>query len=203
MTQYCQQIPLVLNHDWATTIAAMRKLEAINEASERKSFKSVTTRSLGYQEDHKLGAYGMISRHNTNPEWLMGRSGIVDKTMPWLTELLDALKEANPTGCWVGSMRGNVDKHKDNFKDQCALNYIIECEDSTAHTWIDDGNIREEYPSIPHTAWLINAQVPHGISNVGQRFTFSIRFDKPYEDVKTWLLANSNNLTFGNKEIKQ
>lgn len=203
MTKHCHQIPIVINHNWSTTLAALRKLEAINEASERKSFKSVTTRSLGYQEDHKLGAYGMLSKHNVNPEWVMGRSGIVDKTMPWLSTLLETIKDTNPTGYWVGSMKGSVYGHTDNFKDQCALNYIIQCEDETAHTWIDDGNGKEQYPSIPHTAYLINAQVQHGISNSGQRYTFSIRFNKPYEDVLNWFLANSNNLTFGNKENKQ
>jgi hypothetical protein len=145
----------------------------------------------------------MLSRHNVNPDWIMGRSGIVDKTMPWINELLTALRDINPTGYWVGAMKGDVYGHADNKKDQAALNYIIHCEDKSAYTWIDDGTVKEQYPSIPHTAWLINAQVKHGISNTGTRHTFSIRFDTPYEIVRAWFNENSNNLTFGNKENTQ
>ena len=200
---HCQQIPLILNHDWNPTILALHKLEVISRAAESKSFKSVTTASAGYQENHKLGAYGMLSKHNVNPEWIMGRSGIVDKTMPWLLDLLTAVKDINPTGYWVGSMKGDVYGHVDNPKDQSALNYIIQCEDESAYTWIDDGTVKEEYSSTPGTAWLINAQVKHGISNTGTRHTFSIRFDTPYKIVREWFNANSNNLTFGNKENTQ
>jgi len=199
---YCQQIPLVINHDWADTIAAMHKLEKINRASEIKDLKSVTTQDVGYQENHRLGNFGVLSRHNVNPDWTMGREGIVDKTMPWLPELLEVLKEIGPTDYWVGSMQGEVSAHIDK-KDRSALNYVIQCEDPCAYTWIDDGKITEQYPSTPNTAWLVNAKVKHGISNIGQRYTFSIRFDKPYADVRDWFNSHTNNLTFGNKENKQ
>jgi hypothetical protein len=145
----------------------------------------------------------MLSKHNVNPGWIMGRAGIVEKTMPWANDMLEVIKDTNPSGYWIGSMKGSVDGHIDNIKDQCALNYIIQCEDINAYTWIDDGVIKEQYPSIMNTAWLVNAQVLHGISNAGQRYIMSIRFNKPYEDVKNWFLDHSNNLTFGNKENKQ
>ena len=52
---HCQQIPLILNHDWNPTILALHKLEVISRAAESKSFKSVTTASVGVPRESQTG----------------------------------------------------------------------------------------------------------------------------------------------------
>jgi hypothetical protein len=66
----------------------------------------------------------------------------------------------------------HVDIFPEEIKPVCKVNYIISCADPDAVTLSQDANdptIFHSYPSVPHTAWLLDTGLPHEVKSQGCR----------------------------------
>jgi hypothetical protein len=188
MSRYFQRVPLTINHDWAPTKALVTKLLALEDNAKVEPY--------GNADHYLLGGLGTISKHKLSKEWIKLSSPIVNKSIPWLATMLDRMTELKPDDGAISFLTGNGRGHIDWPHLQTALNFIISNTDSTAYTWVKDGNTCETYPSEVNTAWLINTQKLHGIENNGERWSLSIHFNTDYSVVKEWFDKHTN-LVFG------
>ena len=176
---YCQQVDLTIHHDWnKTKHMASKILEMEN--------KIPVTETYGSSDHYTLGSMGTISKHNLSKSWYRLASPVVNKTMPWLTEFLEMVKELRPDDGAISYMKGRGGEHIDWPHMQTALNFVFDNTDDGAFTWVKQDEHYETYPSIINTAWILDTQKLHGISNVGHRWALSIHFNTDYEIVKKW-----------------
>jgi hypothetical protein len=122
--------------------------------------------------------------------------------MPWLSGMLDKMSELNPDDGAISYMIGEGAGHIDAPHMKAALNYIFYNTDKTACTWVLLDANKETYPSDVNTAWLLDTQQLHGISNTGERWALSIHFNAEYNLVKEWF-DNHPNLIFGNTQLEK
>lgn len=188
--QFCKPIDITINHDWDKTILATQKL---------LSFKSAGSVSdYGNSEHYDLKSLGTISQHKSSGAWFRVASPVINKTMPWLDDLLSMMKELHPDEGAISYLHGKGADHIDLPHMQTSLNYIFKNSDSTAHTWVESDNIKEVYPSQLNTAWLLDTQKLHGIENGGHRWTLTIHFNTEYDVVCKWFEKHPK-LIFENK----
>jgi hypothetical protein len=191
---YCQQVNVKIDHDWSRTKTMVTKMLALeSQVAESESY--------GAADHYDLRSLGTISKHTTSKSWYRLSSPVVNKTMPWLPELFDTLKELKPDDGSISVMQGNGAEHIDWPHLQTALNFVIENTDPAAYTWVRHEDHYESYPSVANSAWILDTQKLHGISNAGERWTLSIHFNTDYELVKQWFNANPN-LEFGQQHVK-
>jgi hypothetical protein len=115
--------------------------------------------------------------------------------MPWLSQLLELMKNLKPDDGHISKVTGLGARHVDLPQLKSALNYIFDNEDDSAYTSVFDNQEVFTYPSTTSSAWILNSQIPHQVVNNGIRWTLSIHFGVEYEVVSNWFYQNSN-LTF-------
>lgn len=188
---HCRPLNIVIDHDWSQTLAMATKLLALQT-------RANSSYEYGSSIHYDLKSLGQISDHTTSSSWHRLASPAVNKTMPWLKGFLDDMSVLNPDDSSVGRMIGDGAAHKDFPHMQTALNFIIKNTDTSAYTWVEDGEVRETYPSIEGTCWLLNTQKLHGIINNGERWALSIHFNADYDVVSKWFDEHPN-IVLGNK----
>jgi hypothetical protein len=188
MLKYCHKVNLTINHDWTPTKTLVTKLLALED--------SAIVESYGDADHYLLGKLGTISKHKVSKQWLRLSSPVVNKSIPWLTTMLERMTELKPDDGAISFMTGNGGEHIDFPHLQTALNFIITNTDPAAYTWVKDDTHCETYPSNVNTAWLLNTQKLHGIQNSGERWSLSIHFNTDYFVVKEWFDKHPN-LVFG------
>ena len=184
MPQYHQTVDIQIQHDWTKTMDITRKVLSLKDSVEEST-------KFGYSDHYDLGQLGNISDHRLSESWYRISSRLIRNTMPWLPSLLDALKELGPDQGDISYLSGDAGGHIDQKTTPSALNYIFYNTDPDAHTWIrDESGYEEIYPSIINTSVILNAHVPHGIKNNGDRWALSIHFNSDYETTKQWFNRN-------------
>ena len=191
--QFCQRIPLTINHDWTNTKTVMEKLLKLKDNADVSEY--------GYSDHYDLKTLGCISVHKLSTSWFRLAGPAINRTMPWLDSMLEMMQELQPDDGCISYLDGNGGEHVDLPKMKTALNYIFDNTDDLAYTRVNNNNIIEQYSSELNTAWLLNAQVPHSIVNQGKRWTLSIHFDCEYNTVLDWFNRHPD-LIFGSKENK-
>ncbi len=175
----CQQVDLRIHHSWDQTKKVSKKLINLESRSEIASM-------YGNSEHIKLGNMGVLSKHELSESWYRIASPIVNSTMPWLSDMLDAMSILKPDDGVISLMNGIGAEHIDLPHMQTALNFIFDNSDDTAYTWVKDHEHYEQYPSVINTAWILDTQKLHGIVNKGERWALSIHFNTDYAIVKDW-----------------
>jgi hypothetical protein len=186
-----QQVPIIINHNWEHTKALARRLFELKEHGDASDF--------GNSTHYDFAHLGTLSDHKLSKNWYRVAGPAISKTMPWLPELLDTMKELNPDDGAISYLNGDGAEHTDVPSNASALNYVIDSTDDTAYTWVKIGNNVFTYPSDKSSAWILNTQIPHGISNAGIRWTLSIHFDCEYNQLSDWFESRGQ-LIFGDKE---
>lgn len=188
MSKCYQQVQLTINHDWTKTKSVVNNIISIDRTK-------LEQESYGQSEHYSLKSLGVLSVHSLSNCWYRVVGPVVNRTMPWLTELLDTMKELNPDDGAISYMIGNGGEHIDLPHMSTALNYIFDNTDALAYTWVNNVG-KETYSSDIGTAWILNTQLPHGIVNNGNRWALSIHFDQDYNTVAEWFNRHPN-LIFG------
>jgi hypothetical protein len=195
MSKYFQKTPLTIHHDWSKTILVARKLMALEDHVGWETFppnlfgpKDTTKGSAHYD----LGIMGVLSKNHASPQWYRIAGPVINKTMPWINDLLGTMKELGPDDGAISFLQGDAAEHVDQPKDKSALNYIFYNTDPMAHTYAGT----ETYSSVVGDTWILDATVPHGIKNNGDRWTLSIHFAAPYNELQSWAESNKN-LVYG------
>jgi hypothetical protein len=189
---YCRPINLTINHNWDDTIKVMKKLLALKD-------HNLNVESYGNAQHYNLGSLGTISDHMLSANWNRLSGPVIDQTMPWLSNMLESMQHlTHDNGC-ISYIIGNGASHIDFPHMKTALNYVFKNTDSSAFTWVNDGTINETYPSNVGDAWLLNTQIPHGVTNSGERWTLSIHYDAEYDQVSKWFDSQTD-LVFGKIE---
>lgn len=176
--QHSRLINLVLHHDWTRTKTAMYRLLNLESRTNPIQF--------GDADHYELGSLGTISKHRPSKNWYRFSGPAITATIPWLSTMLDTMRELNPDDGAISYLRGNGASHVDLAHLRTALNYVFDNSDEQAFTWIQSDSNRETYASDVGQAWLLNTQLPHGITNNGERWTLSIHFNADYDRVATW-----------------
>lgn len=185
---YCQPVDLEILHSWDTTVKLVKNL--ISAESHAKFIET-----HGSSDHYSVGNIGTLSKHQLSTSWNRIASPVVNKTMPWLQDMLDKFSELKPDDGCISVLIGDGGAHVDDPEMKTALNFVFYNTDPDAYTWV--GNNKEErYQSIINTAWLLDTQQPHGIINSGERWTLSIHFNTDYNIVKQWFDSNPK-LVFG------
>jgi hypothetical protein len=186
MSKYFQQMPLTIHHEWPKTIAVATKLLAMEHHVSCVNFppNDHTKGSAHYD----LGVLGVLSKHHASQKWYRIAGPVINKTMPWINDLLDTIKELSPDNGAISFLRGDGAMHIDQPKEKSALNYIFYNTDPLAHTYVGD----EHYASVVGDAWILDSTVPHGIKNNGDRWSLSIHFAAPYNELRSWAESNEN-----------
>ena len=185
-----KKVELTIVHDWQGTMNTAKKLLSIK-------LNSTSVTDFGNSKHYDLKSLGVISDHSLSPSWHRFSGPVINKTMPWLEKMLYMFKELNPDDGCISYMLGTGGEHVDIPEAKTSLNYIFYNSDSSAYTWsIDDGENKKSYPSDINTAWLLDTQKLHGITNTGERWALSIHFNCEYEKVSSWF-NKYNNLIFG------
>lgn len=176
---YCQQVDLKIHHPWDQTKKLVKNLVALEPRTQSQAM-------YGDSTHFELGNIGVLSKHNLSESWYRVASPLVNKTMPWLEQMLDTFSSLNPDDSAISYMLGNGGEHVDWPHMQTALNFVFDNTDSNAYTWVKNSDHIETYPSIVNTAWILDTQKPHGITNSGERWALSIHFNRDYAEVKEW-----------------
>lgn len=190
---FCRSIDLTINHNWAPTLNAVKKLLDLEPNAHCYDY--------GNAKHYDLKSLGTISKQVYSESWRRISSPVLKKSLPWLDDFLLTMAELKPDDGALSLMIGQGAGHVDWPHMQTALNYIIDNTDENAYTWVEDGDTRETYPSTVNTAWLLNTQKLHGIENKGIRWSLSIHFNQDYSVVSKWFDEHPN-LIFGNKDNK-
>jgi hypothetical protein len=189
-----QQVPLIINHDWAKTIDKANKLIALKDR--------VPGEKADGSDHYSLKSIGNISLHRDSPAWYRLSGPAIFSTMPWLSTLLDALKELGPDNGDISLLNGNAAGHYDNEHQKSALNYIFQSSDTDANTWFEDDYQTVCHSSTANTAWIIDAQRKHGVTNCGTRYSLSIHFEVSYIELREWFNSQpAKNLIFGELHV--
>lgn len=184
------QVELTIIHNWQSTMDTARKLLSLKS-------NSTGVTDFGNSRHYDLKSLGIISDHSLSPSWYRFSGPVINKTLPWLDQMLSMFRELSPDDGCISYMLGSGGEHVDIPEAKTALNYIFYNSDPGAYTWSsDDKENKKSYPSDINTAWLLDTQIPHGISNNGERWALSIHFNSEYEKVNDWF-SNHNNLIFG------
>lgn len=189
--KYCQQVDLKIEHDWGQTKKVSKNLIGLESRAETKSM-------YGNSEHLTIGNLGVLSKHEPSESWYRIASPVVNKTMPWLAKMLDLFAELKPDDGAISLMCGSGAEHIDLPHMQSALNFIFDNTDNNAYTWVEYDDHFEQYPSIINTAWILDTQKPHGITNTGERWALSIHFNTDYHIVKNWFEQHPQ-LIFGKR----
>lgn len=192
MSVYSSQVPLVINHDWSRTKAEMKKLMALKDR--------VATEKFGHSTHYLMKSLGTLSDHYYSESWYRFSGIGIYKTMPWIDDLRLFFEEVKLNDIAVSCLTGDAAGHVDLPGQLSALNYIIEIEDKNAYTWLEKDGIKEQYSNDVNTAWIIDAQSFHGVSNKGERWSLSLHFDVDYVTLRDWYQTQTN-FTFGDKKI--
>lgn len=187
-TDLCQSVPLIIRHDWTQTIQRMQKLLMLQEQTNPES--------VGFSEHYPMKALGTLSKHKLSKTWYRFSGPAVNKTMPWIDDLLFAMNELKPDAGSISFLEGEGGEHVDLKTSPAALNYVFYNTDPNAYTWLRNGDVVETHPSIVGSAWIIDTQKKHGVANTGTRYSLSIHFGVDYQTVKKWF-DNQETLTFG------
>ena len=193
-SQFYQQLPIVINHNWDKTMAVMLKLMQLANHAEVEPY--------GKADHYLLKSLGTISKHWDSDKWYRLSGPAITKTMPWLPGMLDFMRELEPDGACVSYIVGNGGAHidKDIRPVPSALNYIFYNTDPTANTYfLVEQNTVAAHPSNSGEAWLIDTQIEHGVANKGTRWNLSIHFGVEYKTALEWFASKDlANLVFGN-----
>ena len=188
MSVYSCQVPLVINHDWTTTKSEMMKLLSLKDRVQKEKF--------GHSTHYLMKSLGTLSDHQYSESWYRFSGIAIYKTMPWIDEFREFFKEVKLNDIAVSVLTGDAAGHIDLPGQLSALNYIIDIEDPGAFTWLEKDGVKEQYSNEVNTAWIIDAQSFHGVSNKGERWSLSLHFDVEYATLKDWCLKQTN-FTFG------
>lgn len=180
MSRYFQQVPMKITHDWAKTIAVSKKFVALEPHAQAETFPP--NAGIKGSAHFDLKSLGVLGKNYLSESWYTMVGPAITKTMPWLPMILEDMRDLGPDSGAISFLSGDAAEHIDQPKDLSALNYIFHSTDLMAHTYV--GN--EQYPSLVDTAWIIDATVPHGIRNAGERWSLSIHFSAPYSELKSW-----------------
>lgn len=188
MSRYSRPIDLTIRHDWSHTKTIMQRLLSLRDR--------VQPTGYGDADHYELKGLGTISRHRASQSWYRFSGAAIAATMPWLPTMLAIMKELGPDDGCVSLLQNDAAGHVDLPHLRTALNYVFYSDDAQAHTWVGEEHDRETYDSQVGTAWLLDTQVPHGITNKGERWTLSIHFSSGYDQVAEWFSARPG-LEFG------
>jgi hypothetical protein len=139
---------------------------------------------------------GIIIKHRPSKSWYRLASSVVNKTMPWHSEFLTLIKHLKPDEGTISYLSGSASQHVDFPHARTALNFVFDNTDPDAFTWVRTNEHFEVYPSAINTAWLLDTQQLHGVSNNGIRWSLCIHFETEYNVVKKWFDENPS-LIFG------
>lgn len=188
MSNYCQQVDLTIVQNWEPVKSTATKLFKLKNCSAAEPF--------GASDHYDLGSLGLVSDHRYSDHWLRVAGPVINKTMPWINDLLFAMKDLTPDEGCISFLSGPGTAHIDLPYLKTALNYIFESQDENAVTWVDTPLGKEFYPSRVNTAWILDTQQQHGIDNKGDRWSLSIHFGAEYNLVRDWFMLNQP-LIFG------
>lgn len=189
-TKFYQPVPLVIHHDWSPTIQKMKRLLPLEEHS--------TPEPFGTADHFPMKSLGTLSKHWDSKSWYRFAGPAINTTMPWLSNMLDYMRELQPDDGAISFLDGEAGAHIDNPTDPSALNYVFYNTDVNAHTWLKDGDTIETHPSTVGGAWIIDTQKEHGVINTGLRYSLSIHFKVDYQTIKKWFdKQTQETLTFG------
>lgn len=193
---YFQQVPIIINHDWEPTIRLSRKIMKYESIVDPVPYPPDAGEEGSAHYD--LKGIGALSKNYKSPLWYRIVGSQINRTMPWLSSLLTNLESLGPDDGAISFLTGPGAEHVDQPKDKSALNYIFYNTDPDAFTYVRNNDYYGTYPSVVGQAWILDATVPHGISNTGERWNLSIHFSASYTELVNWFnTANPNTLTYG------
>ena len=138
---------------------------------------------------YHIGPLGSVSHHHISDDWHNVKGPWVHKYMPWLNQMLNDMKELEPTFA-ISIMNGTGAEHVDFDTYPTAFNYPINT--TQARTYIKYEKNQYEYPSIANEPWILSTKYPHGVKNTELRFVFNLHFGVDYPTVKTWFDLHPN-----------
>lgn len=187
---YYSKVNLTINHNWANTQSVMKRLMKLQDNVEPIEF--------GSSDHYDLKSLGTISDHRYSKEWHRFAGPSINKTMPWLSSMIELFSPLSPDDGCISYLNGPGGAHIDLPENKTALNYIFDNSDELAYTWIECDSDTQRYSSEAGSAWLLDTQKMHGIENAGERWTLSIHFNSDYTTVCAWFKEHPD-LVFGDK----
>jgi hypothetical protein len=184
MSDYFQRVPLTINHDWELTVRAAKKMQEFEQHAKSSTYPPDAGAEGSAHYD--LKSLGVLSKHYKSASWYRMAGPMLDRTMPFLKNMLLVMTELGPDGGAVSFLSGNGGEHVDQDKDLSAVNYIFYNTDPEAHTYVTHGNYYGTYPSVVGEAWILDSTVRHGLKNSGDRWNLSIHFSVPYQVLREW-----------------
>ena len=158
----------------------------------------VSPEEYGSSDHYDLKSLGTISDHRYSKEWHRVAGSAINRTIPWLQNMIELFAPLNPDEGCISYLNGSGTAHIDLPENKTALNYIFDNSDKSAYTWVEHDGDKQTYSSEIESAWLLDTQKMHGIENAGERWTLSIHFDSDYNTVCAWFKEHPN-LVFGDK----
>ena len=186
MSEYFQRVPLGINHNWEVTILAAKKMLSLEPHA--KSIGTYPPAAGEFGSEHfDLKSFGTISKNYKSPKWYRLAGPLISRSMePWLSSMLKEMQSLEPDEGAISFLPTDGSEHVDQAKDLSALNYIFYNTDPDAYTYVSKNGFYGIYPSEVGEAWILDATTSHGIKNIGERWTLSIHFAAPYQDLKSW-----------------
>lgn len=184
------KVDVTIHHNWDKTKSMMKRLMQLQS--------SIDPEDHGSSNHYDLKSLGTISDHRYSKEWHRFAGPSINKTMPWLSSMLELFSPLYPDEGCISYLNGPGGAHIDLPENKTALNYIFDNSDKLAYTWVEHNGTKQTYSSEIGSAWLLDTQKMHGIENAGERWTLSIHFNSDYDTVCAWFKEHPT-LMFGDK----
>lgn len=180
-----QSIDITVHQDWRV----IRKLyQTVSDLAQANKLKQEVNDSP--TAHYLIGNHSslLIDKKSTLNDWTSLSGEVVDINLKWIDQARRLFSGLNFQGCSYNVTHIDLQMHVDIFPEEikpvCKVNYIISCEDPDAVTLSQDANdptIFHSYPSIPHTAWLLDTGLPHEVKSQGCREILEFKFHNKYE----------------------
>ena len=203
MVYEIKNIGLLSNFDWTNLQTSFQEVWDLCESgslNDKKYFEK-NYRSNIYSLGNHDGLVESFSLTNGMP-WRTWTGPSLERLIPWTASVRHRLEQSGLNFINFSYTRhlnaisahvdGKTDKEKDHaVQGHCNINFITRCDHTEAYTWVKDHSGQEDrYPSTPLRGWLLRTDLLHGVSTLGTRESFQIKFHSPFDHVKQWLEDN-------------
>lgn len=193
MGLYTQQVNLKIEYDWEIAINALLSyIDKIKnnpiEITERIVPMPHVPRTF-----YKFGEYATLAETIGPDNYFHSHTlygPVLFDIFPFLHRMKEDTNELNPTEIAFNKIVGPMPMHVDPLSTGNAAIIHFFC-DYDSKTIICEEGVDEGYDAKANTSWLLNTQVRHQVFNEAERYWFSFRFSKTFEECKKYFDKHS------------
>ena len=191
-TSLIEKIDITINQNWSSVRQAFQKIVDMRVTGNFKKLKT-DVKEWGAHSQYIFNHFGSLDyEEELTNGWDSWSGTLFESFLPWANTARNAFKNLDYEGVSWSVIKSDIKLHSDirRFDEedlpQCKINYIVNSVDSRAITTfynINTPKIEKSYLSLPNTAWLVDTNHLHKVTNNGYREVLQFKFNHNFDDV--------------------